>query len=75
MIRVTDQTTYDAEVVGVEPHKDLAVLRIDAPHSQLRPLPLGTSSDLAVGQKVLALGNPFGLDQTLTTGVVSAPPK
>eukprot|EP00957_Ditylum_brightwellii_P167681 12764921-Ditylum_brightwellii.AAC.1 len=61
----------DATVVGVEPEKDLAVLRI--PTASLpQPLDIGTSNDLQVGQKVLAIGNPFGLDYTLTTGVVSA---
>jgi len=58
--------------VGVAPDKDLAVLRIDAPAGRLRPIPIGTSKDLQVGQSVFAIGNPFGLDQTLTTGVISA---
>jgi len=72
--RVTlwDHSEYEATIVGVARGKDLAVLRIDAPRELLSPLALGTSHDLAVGQKVLALGNPFGLDHTLTTGVVSA---
>src|SRR3954464_6174671 len=52
--------------------KDLAVLRIDAPAKRLRPIPLGTSKELQVGQSVFAIGNPFALDQTLTTGVISA---
>ena len=52
--------------------KDLAVLRIDAPANRLRPIPLGTSKELQVGQSVFAIGNPFGLDQSLTTGVISA---
>jgi S1-C subfamily serine protease len=63
---------WDAELVGIAPNKDLAVLRIDAPQEQLRPLPVGSSNDLVVGQRVLAIGNPFGLDHTLTVGVVSA---
>ncbi len=73
-VRVTlaDQTTWDAAFVGAEPDKDLAVLRIDAPTSRLRAIAIGTSRDLRVGQSVFAIGNPFGLDQTLTTGVVSA---
>ncbi len=63
---------FDARRVGVAPRKDLAVLRIDAPGRDLRPIPLGLSASLVVGQRVLAIGNPFGLDQSLTVGVVSA---
>uniref|UniRef100_A0A1J3EVL1 Protease Do-like 1, chloroplastic n=2 Tax=Noccaea caerulescens TaxID=107243 RepID=A0A1J3EVL1_NOCCA len=72
-LRVTlaDQTTYDAKVVGFDQDKDVAVLRIDAPKDKLRPIPVGVSADLLVGQKVFAIGNPFGLDHTLTTGVIS----
>jgi S1-C subfamily serine protease len=58
--------------VGLAPEKDLAVLKLLTRPAKLRPIPIGTSSDLQVGQRVLAIGNPFGLDQTLTTGVVSA---
>lgn len=64
--------TRDARVVGVEPRKDIAVLHFDTEGLDLEPLPLGTSASLAVGQKVLAIGNPFGLDRTLTTGIISA---
>ncbi|MGV8041410.1 MAG: S1C family serine protease [Thermoanaerobaculaceae bacterium] len=73
-VRVTlaDQSEWDAKVVGIAPDKDLAVLRITADAAHLVPLPVGTSSNLAVGQRVLAIGNPFGLDHTLTTGVLSA---
>lgn len=71
-VTLADQSSYRAQLVGVFPDRDLAVLRIDAPAAKLRPLPLGTSADLQVGQKVYAIGNPFGLDQTLTTGIVSA---
>jgi len=71
-VTLADQTTYRARVVGVAPDKDLAVLRIDAPTAKLQAIPLGTSKDLQVGQSVFAIGNPFGLDQTLTTGVISA---
>ena len=68
-VTLHDQETYPAEVVGAAPHKDLAVLKIDA--TGLRPIPIGTSRDLVVGQKVFAIGNPFGFDHTLTTGVIS----
>jgi S1-C subfamily serine protease len=68
---LSDQTTWPAELVGSEPDKDLAVLKIRAPARRLNPLPIGSSSDLQVGQSVYAIGNPFGLDQTLTTGVIS----
>jgi S1-C subfamily serine protease len=71
-VTLADQSTYDAKLVGAFPDRDLAVLKIEAPAAKLPPLPLGTSRDLVVGQRVLAIGNPFGLDQTLTTGVVSA---
>ncbi|XVE83962.1 hypothetical protein DITRI_Ditri16bG0131000 [Diplodiscus trichospermus] len=72
-VRVTlaDQSTYDAKVVGFDQDKDVAVLLVDAPKDKLRPVPIGVSADLLVGQKVYAIGNPFGLDHTLTTGVIS----
>jgi S1-C subfamily serine protease len=70
-VTLNDNSTYPATIVGRAPDKDIAVLHIDAPPQKLLPLPLGQSSQLKVGQKVLAIGNPFGLDQTLTTGVVS----
>jgi S1-C subfamily serine protease len=70
-VTLSDQTVWDAKVIGTEPDKDIAVLKINAPKSSLRPLQIGLSSDLRVGQSVLAIGNPFGLDQTLTTGVIS----
>ena len=71
-VTLADRTTWDATLVGSAPEKDLAVLRIDAPRRQLRPIPVGMSDDLRVGQVVYAIGNPFGLDQTLTKGIVSA---
>jgi S1-C subfamily serine protease len=71
-VRLADQSEYEARVVGTAPAKDLAVLRIDAPAAKLVPLPLGVSQRLLVGQTVLAVGNPFGLDHSLTVGVVSA---
>jgi S1-C subfamily serine protease len=66
------QKRFRAELVGVAPEYDLAVLRINARQEKLVPVPIGKSSELQVGQKVFAIGNPFGLDHTLTTGVVSA---
>ncbi len=70
-VRLSDQSDWDAVFIGAEPDKDVAVLKIDAPSSLLTPLSIGTSRDLKVGQKVFAIGNPFGFDQTLTTGVIS----
>jgi S1-C subfamily serine protease len=67
-----DHATYDASVVGAYPDKDMAVLWIRAPKIKLHPIRIGRSSNLQVGQKAFAIGNPFGLDQTLTTGIVSA---
>jgi S1-C subfamily serine protease len=71
-VTLSDQSTHDAELVGAFPDRDLAVLRIKAPREKLPPLAIGSSRDLVVGQRVYAIGNPFGLDQTLTTGIVSA---
>lgn len=71
-VRLNDGRDYAASLVGVSPDHDLAVLRIRVPFDRPQPLPVGTSADLMVGQKVFAIGNPFGLDWTLTTGVVSA---
>jgi len=71
-VTMTDHSTWKAHLVGAYPDKDLAVLRVDAPAASLHPIPLGTSHDLQVGQKVFAIGNPFGLDQSLTTGIISA---
>ena len=71
-VTLGDQTTWKARRVGIAPDKDLAVLHIDAPANRLQPIPVGTSKDLMVGQSVFAIGNPFGLDQSLTTGVISA---
>lgn len=70
-VTLTDNSTWEARQVGAEPDKDLAVLKIDAPPARLIPILIGTSADLQVGQKVFAIGNPFNLDQTLTTGVIS----
>ncbi|KAF8716167.1 hypothetical protein HU200_026443 [Digitaria exilis] len=88
-VTLSDQSVYEAQVVGYDQDKDVAVLRIKAPKDKLRPIPVGVSADLLVGQKVYAIGNPdrikslilrstlllfhqhFGLDHTLTTGVIS----
>ena len=71
-VTLADGRTWKASLVGIAREKDLAVLRIEAPTSALRPIEIGSSHDLRVGQTVLAIGNPFGFDQTLTTGIVSA---
>ena len=67
-----DGLTVPANVVGYDPNKDLAVLKVDTDSSHLAPIRRGQSGNLVVGQKVLAIGNPFGLDRTLTVGVISA---
>ena len=71
-ITLWDQSTWDAKLIGAEPDKDLAVLKIQAPDERLKPIKIGESKNLLVGQKAYAIGNPFGFDQTLTTGVISA---
>jgi S1-C subfamily serine protease len=71
-VTLSDQSIWDAELVGFESRKDLAVLKINAPLEKLKPILVGSSHDLRVGQSVYAIGNPFGLDQSLTTGIVSA---
>ena len=71
-VTLADHSTWKAALVGAAPDRDLAVLQITAPASKLQPIAVGESTNLLVGQKVFAIGNPFGLDQTLTTGIVSA---
>ena len=71
-ITLADEDAFQAEVVGLAPERDLAVLRMIDPPAGLVELPVGDSSELSVGRKVMAIGNPFGLDTTLTVGVVSA---
>lgn len=71
-VTMADGSSWKAVLVGAAPDKDLAVLQITAPASQLRPITIGRSGDLLVGQKVFAIGNPFGLDQTITSGIISA---
>src|SRR5688572_11748725 len=72
LVRLGDQRSFQARLVGASPEHDIAVLQIDVSADLPPPIPIGTSSDLQVGQTVLAIGNPFGLDHTLTTGIVSA---
>lgn len=71
-VTLADQSTWKGVLVGAAPDRDIAVLKISAPASKLKPIAIGESDSLLVGQKVFAIGNPFGLDQTLTTGIVSA---
>jgi S1-C subfamily serine protease len=68
----SSDATHSAEVVGADPATDLALLKVDAPADQLHPLALGSSSKVQVGDPVVAIGNPFGLDRTVTSGIVSA---
>ncbi|MCB1856777.1 MAG: trypsin-like peptidase domain-containing protein [Gammaproteobacteria bacterium] len=71
-VRLNDGRSYSAVLVGSSPDHDIAVLRIRVPFNRPPAVPIGSSEDLRVGQKVFAIGNPFGLDYTLTTGIVSA---
>lgn len=72
-VTLRDQKKFDAKVVGVDPRKDIAVIKVDVPPGTLTPLPVANPKEpLDVGQKVVAIGNPFGFDHTLTTGVISA---
>ncbi|MBM3487977.1 MAG: trypsin-like serine protease [Alphaproteobacteria bacterium] len=71
-VRLDDGEAVRARLVGVAPDFDLAVVRLDENRANLKPIPVGTSADLKVGQAVYAIGNPFGLSRTLTTGIISA---
>jgi S1-C subfamily serine protease len=71
-VTLPDKTKFEAKLVGADPNKDLAVIRINVPKGRLTPITLGSSRGLLVGQKVLAIGNPYGLDRTLTTGIISS---
>lgn len=70
-VTLSDQSVWEAKLVGASPRNDLAVLRIEADKGLLRPIELGASGDLRVGQQVFAIGSPFGLDYTLSTGIIS----
>jgi putative serine protease PepD len=71
-VTLFDGTKWEAKLIGADPGNDIAVIRINAPSEKLRPIPLGDSSNLKVGQKAIAIGNPFGLERTLTVGIVSS---
>jgi S1-C subfamily serine protease len=72
LVRFADDTTIEAELMGADPDSDLAVIKVDVPDGLLRPVQLGDSSMLRVGQRAIAVGNPFGFEQTMTTGIISA---
>jgi S1-C subfamily serine protease len=71
-VTLADESKWSAKLIGSDPDTDLAVIKIDAPREKLKVLPMGDSKSLKIGQKVLAIGNPFGLERTLTTGIVSS---
>jgi S1-C subfamily serine protease len=71
-VRFSDDTEAEAEVVGTDPHTDLAVIKVDVPAAMLHPIELGESDTLRVGQRAIAIGNPFGFERTVTTGIISA---
>ncbi len=71
-VTLSDGSKWPGKFVGADPDNDLAIIKIDAPREKLTIIPMGDSSELQIGQKVLAIGNPFGLGQTLTTGIISS---
>lgn len=71
VVRFADDTTAEAELVGADADSDLAVIKVDVPARRLHPVELGDSDALRVGQRAIAIGNPFGFEQTMTTGIVS----
>ena len=71
-VTLADGSKWPAKLVGSDPDNDLAVIKIDAPKEKLKVVPMGDSKNLRIGQKVLAIGNPFGLQRTLTTGIISS---
>ena len=71
-VTLFDGKTYDAKPVGADPNNDIAVIKIEAPRDSLFPIDVGDSSELRVGMRVFAIGNPFGLERTMTTGIISS---
>lgn len=71
-VTLSNSETYEAKLVGADPLNDVAVIKIDAPREELFPISIGDSRNLKVGMRVFALGNPFGLERTLTTGIISS---
>jgi S1-C subfamily serine protease len=71
-VTLSDGNSYEAKLIGGDPSTDVAVLKINAPAAALFPVVFGNSTDLRVGQRVFAIGNPFGLERTLTTGIISS---
>ena len=71
-VTLADESKWPAKLIGSDPDNDLAVIKIEAPREKLKVIPMGDSKNLRIGQKVLAIGNPFGLERTLTTGVISS---
>jgi putative serine protease PepD len=71
-VTLADGSKWPAKLIGSDPDNDLAVIKIDAPKEKLKVIPMGDSKNLRIGQKVLAIGNPFGLQRTLTTGIISS---
>ena len=71
-VALADGSRWPAKLIGSDPDNDLAVIKIDAPKEKLKVIPIGDSKNLRIGQKVLAIGNPFGFERTLTTGVISS---
>jgi putative serine protease PepD len=71
-VTLGDGSKWPAKLIGSDPDNDLAIIKIDAPKEKLRVIPMGDSKNLKIGQKVLAIGNPFGLERTLTTGIISS---
>ncbi|MFN3396269.1 MAG: S1C family serine protease [Thermodesulfovibrionales bacterium] len=71
-VTLFDGSKWEAKLIGADPSNDLAVIKIKAPQEKLKPIPFGDSSNLKVGQKAIAIGNPFGLERTLTVGIISS---